>query len=71
MKNRSEEWQQLCIQDKAERPEPVKPEAGRNELLKQTWRIAAALHSRQSGTAGTSENRKPVETSFLTRKTKR
>lgn len=32
MKNRSEEWQQLCVQDKAERPEPVKSENGGNEL---------------------------------------
>jgi len=34
MKNRCEEWQQPYIQDKAERPEPVKPETGGNELLK-------------------------------------
>jgi len=34
MKNRSEEWQQLFIQDKAEHPEPVKPETGGTDLLK-------------------------------------
>ena len=64
MKNRCEEWQQLFIQDKAERQEPIKSENGGSELLKRIWGIAAALHPRQSGTAGTGENRKPVETNF-------
>jgi len=43
MKNRPEEWQQLCIQDKAERPEPVKSEGDGTELLKWIWGIAVAL----------------------------
>jgi len=34
MRNPCEEWQQLCVRHKAERPEPVKSEAGGNELLK-------------------------------------
>ena len=68
MKNRSEEWQQLFIQDKAERPEPIKSENGGNELKKRVWGMAAALHPRQSGLAETGKTGNWWKRTFKTEK---
>ena len=49
MKNRREEWQQLCDQDKAQWPEPVKPETSGNELLKPEHKTLNAAKHRHLG----------------------
>jgi len=49
MKNRCEEWQQPYIQDKAERPEPVKPETGGTKFLNPKNKTLKAAEHRHLG----------------------